>query len=141
MAHREPFEVLFAHVDMMGHVNNAAYLTYFENARTRYVLQLKGVPYPPATADLDIIVARAAVDYLRGLRWGERGEVVVWPTRVGRTSFTLAYALVDASGRVAARGETVQVCFDYDRMAKKDVAPTLRAALERELAAGPGVAD
>lgn len=140
MAHREPIEVVFGDVDMMGHVNHAKYFTYFETARTNYLLRLKGLPRARWTPEaLDIIVAKAACEYRRPLRWGERGEVVVWPSRIGTTSYAFSYAVVDATGQVAATGETVQVAFDYAANAKKALPRELRTALEAELHAGPGV--
>ena len=140
MAHRERLEVVFADVDMMGHVNNATYFTYFETARTNYLLRLNASREPFSATDLDFIVARASCDYKRGLRWGERVEIVVWPSRLGETSFTFEYALLDAEGKVAARGETVQVSFDYSRQAKKAIPPGLRRTLEAEQKAGSGLA-
>lgn len=137
MVHREPVQVVFADVDMMGHVNNAAYFTYFETARTNYLLKLTGAR-PPFRADmLDFIVARAVCEFRRALRWGERLEVRVWPSRIGDTSFTFSYRIVDAQGGLAAEGETVQVAFDYARGTKRSIAPALRSALETERAAGP----
>jgi acyl-CoA thioester hydrolase len=139
MAHRERVEVTFGDVDMMGHVNHAAYFTYFETARTNYYLGLKGLRAPWSRDELDLIVARATCDYRRGLSWGERVEVVVWPTKVGQTSFTFGYAIVDEAGAVVALGETVQVSFDYAKQSKKPIPPAVRRALEQEAAAGPGL--
>lgn len=139
MAHRETHEVTFADVDMMGHVNHAQYFTYFETARTNYLLHLKRLKPPYDASQLDIIVARASCDYRRGLRWGEKITVVVWPSKVGVTSYTFSYAIVDAAGAVAALGETVQVAFDYASNGKKPIPADLRRLLEADLAAGPGI--
>lgn len=124
---------------MMGHVNNATYLTYFETARTKYLLQLKGLKPPHRWDDLDFIVAKVTCEYKRGLRWGERVEVVVWPSRIGETSFDFSYAIIDERGQLAARSETVQVSFDYQTNAKKAIPAPLRKALEAEMRAGPGI--
>src|SRR5690348_5057852 len=121
MAHREPVEVVFADVDMMGHVNNATYFTYLETARTKYFLELKDRGPPYEKDELDFIVAKASCEYRRGLTWGERCTVVVWPSAIGTTSFTLAYEVRDASGAVAAYGETVVVTYDYAKGAKKPI--------------------
>lgn len=126
---------------MMGHVNHASYFTYFETARTNYYLRLAGRTPPFEPTQLDLIVAKAACAYRRGLRWGERIEVVVWPTQVGRTSFTFRYLLLDEAERVAADGETVQVSYDYSGRTKKTISDALRRALEAERTAGSGVPD
>lgn len=136
MAHTERIKVSYADVDMMGHVNNAAYFTYMETARCHYYVRLTGL------ADirrLDIIVAAQSCQYLRGLRYDEDIEVVAWPTNIGTTSFTLAYAIRTAKGEHVARGETVIVAYDYVLSRKKPIDPALRNALEKEMAAGPGI--
>lgn len=140
MAHRERFEVTFGDVDMMGHVNHAQYFTYFETARTNYYLAIAGRKPPFDAHELDLIVARATCDYKRGLKWGERIEVLVWPSRLGASSFTFSYAILDAAGNVVALGETVQVSFDYAANAKKPIPPNVRERLEADMRAGPGIA-
>lgn len=136
VAHAEPVQVVFADVDMMGHVNNAIYFTYFETARTHYYVRLAGLK---RMEEIDIIVAKATCEFLRGLRFGEQVRVVVWPTHVGTTSFTLAYAIVDPRGRWAAKGETVQVSFDYSKQSKKPIPAALKERLLEELKRGSGL--
>lgn len=136
MAHVERIQVVFADVDAMRHVNNAMYFRYFETARTHYYMRLAGLQ---RIEDVDFIVAKAACEFLRGLEFGERIEVVVWPTQIGTTSYTFTYALLDEQRQWAARGETVQVAFDYGAGKKKPIPPALRTALERERVLGSGL--
>lgn len=137
MAHTERLRVSYRDIDMMDHVNNAAYFTYFETARCHYYESLTGLK---EINRLDIIVAQQSCEYLRGLRYDEEFDVVAWPSRIGTTSFTLSYVLRTATGETVARGETVIVMFDYVKNAKKPIPAALRAKLEKELAKGPGVA-
>lgn len=140
MAYTHPEEVIFEDVDMMGHVNNAQYFTFFETARTNYLLELTDAKPPYSAANLEFIVARATCDFRRGLRWGEKIRTVVWPSKIGETSFVFSYVILDAAGKVAAEGETVQVSFDYAKNAKMPIPPKLRKRLEADLKKGPGVA-
>lgn len=136
MAHTERIRVSYADVDVMAHVNNAAYFTYMETARCHYYLGLTGL------ADirrLDMIVAAQSCQYLRGLRYDEVLDVIVWPTKIGTTSFTLAYAFRTDKGEHVARGETVIVAYDYVLSRKKPIDAALRARLEQEKARGPGI--
>lgn len=139
MPHRETFEVRYADVDMMGHVNNATYLTYFETARLNYYMRLRDLQPPLGADDLDIIVARLACQYHRGLRWKETAEIVAWVDRVGTKSFTVRFAILDAHGKLVAEGDTVLVSYDYAQDASKEIPPDLRRLLEQEKAQGPGV--
>lgn len=135
MAHSERMRVTYRDVDVMEHVNNAAYFTYFETARCHYYMRLRGLADP---RKLDIIVAAQNCQYERGLTYDEEFDVTVFPTRVGTTSFTLGYVLRTATGEVVARAETVIVMYDYAKNAKKPIEPDLRRKLEAELKAGSG---
>lgn len=136
MAHTERIRVAYADVDVMAHVNNAAYFTYMETARCHYYLRLSGLT---DIRRLDIIVAAQSCQYLRGLQYDEVLDVVVWPSKIGTTSFTLSYAFRTEKGEHVARGETVIVAYDYVLSRKKAIDPALRARLEKEMAQGPGI--
>ena len=109
-------EVRFRDCDAMGHVNNAVYLTYLEQARLAHWRSLWGYGEPPADerAPLPgVILARAEVDYRRPARYGDLLEVRIGLAAVGRTSFTHEYEIVDAAGHVVAAARSVQVMYDY----------------------------
>jgi acyl-CoA thioester hydrolase len=129
MAHEESIRVRFRDVDAMQHVNNAVYFTWMEAARTEYYMGLRKTQ---RVEDVDIIIARATCEYVRGVRLGETVTVRVWPSRVGTTSFDLSYDL-RVGQELVARGLTVQVCFDYAAHAKKPVSSQLRKVLDAEL--------
>ena len=98
--------VRFRDLDSMGHVNNAVFLTYLEEARIAFLFG-RG-----ATTD-SLIVARVEIDYRSPVRLGEKVEVDVRCTRLGTKSFDLEYEL-RAGGRVVAEAKTVCVGYDYE---------------------------
>lgn len=126
-------EVRFRDCDPMGHVNNAVYLTYLEQARLAQWRALWGfgrvpdapVGNPIAAADSaapdprevatapGVILARAEVDYRIPARYGDVLEVRIGLAAVGRSSFTYEYEIVDAQARVVATARSVQVMYDY----------------------------
>lgn len=136
MAYTERMRVSYRDVDVMEHVNNAAYFTYMETARCHYYMEIRKQARPK---DLDIIVAAQSCKYLRGLVYDEAFDVHVWPSKIGNTSFTLAYAMRTTKGEVVALAETVIVMFDYAKNAKKPIDGALRARLEADLKRGPGI--
>lgn len=114
-------------LDAAGHVNHAVYLTYMESARTAAYFALTGAA---RASDLDIILARAVVDYRAPATMHDELAVEVTPGRVGDTSFALRYRIVEKkTGRVIVEAETVQVCYDYAKNEKKKVPAALRAKL------------
>ncbi len=101
--HRET--VRFRDVDAMGHVNNAVYLTYIEDARIAFLR--------PIGADVAaMILAHAEIDFRAPLAVGDELEIGVRPVRVGTKSFELAYE-VRVGEKVAAEAKTVIVSYDY----------------------------
>ena len=99
--HRE--RVRFRDCDAMGHVNNAVYSTYLEQARIGILGDLG--PF---------ILARVEIDFRAPLRLGETVDVGVRAARFGTKSFELEH-LVSADGRVVAEAKSVLVGYDYDR--------------------------
>jgi acyl-CoA thioester hydrolase len=103
-------EVRFRDCDAFGHVNNAVYLTYLEEARFGFWKRLSGATGIPRR----IILARAECDYRMPVTLGDRLIIRVAVAAVGSSSFTLAYEVLLARTRqVVATAKTVQVMYDY----------------------------
>jgi acyl-CoA thioester hydrolase len=117
--HRE--NVRFRDVDALGHVNNAVFLTYLEEARIGFL--------QPMGADASgMILARVEIDFRAPLRTGDELEIGVRPRGVGTKSFELEYE-VRARDTVAAEARTVLVSFDYETGRAVEVPPAWREAL------------
>jgi acyl-CoA thioester hydrolase len=111
---RHRLEVRFRDCDPMGHVNNAVYLTYLEQARFAHWRAVWGFDFEglPENAP-GVILARAEIDYRRPARYGDMLEVRISLERIGRTSFSYTYEIVDQEERVVAEAKSVQVMYDY----------------------------
>jgi len=117
--HRET--VRFRDVDSMGHVNNAVFLTYLEEARIAFLL--------PLGAEVSsMILARVEIDFRAPLRMGDEVEIGVRPANVGTKSFELEYE-VRSRDVVAAKAKTVIVSFDYESGRSIEVPESWREAL------------
>jgi acyl-CoA thioester hydrolase len=104
-------DVRFADMDAMGHVNNAVYLTYFEAARMAYWMHVTG---RPDLSGMDMILARAEVDFRSPLVAPESIEVGVGCASIGRTSFVLEQDMYERkTGRLVAEARKVLVHYDY----------------------------
>jgi acyl-CoA thioester hydrolase len=128
---RRTFPVTYHDLDVLNHLNHAAYLPMMETLRCEYYLGLLGTDDP---SRLDIIVAEAACRYLAPVGYGAvlLGSVV--PVRpLGRTSFTLAYRFEEAAhGRPTAVGRTVIVTYDYAAGRKTEIPAERRRRLEED---------
>jgi acyl-CoA thioester hydrolase len=113
--------VRFRDVDAMGHVNNAVFLTYIEEARIAYLLRF-------GAEVTQMILARAEIDFRAPLRDGDELEIGVRPVGVGTKSFELEYEVRSADA-LAAEAKTVIVSFDYESGRSVDVPQAWREAL------------
>jgi len=108
-----PIEVRYGDLDPQGHVNNARYLTYIEQARIAYVREL-GLWNGKSFQDIGIILAEASVSYKAAILWGQIVRVGVSISRLGTKSFDWAYVIEDSETRkIHATAATVQVAYDY----------------------------
>ena len=113
--HRE--RVRFSDCDPMGHVNNAAYSTYLEQAR----LAALGALDP-------FILARVEIDFRAELRAGDEVEIATRCSHLGTKSFELEH-LMRADGRVVAEAKSVLVGYDYGPGRSVPISDTLRRRL------------
>ena len=125
------FYVPYHDLDVLNHLNHAAYFPYMETLRCDYYLPFIDSVDP---TKIDIIIAEATCRYLAPVSYGAEliGEVA--PARpVGRTSFTLLYRFTLANtSTVTARGRTVSVVYDYTKGEKREIPSDRRAVLERD---------
>ena len=111
-------------IDAFGHVNNAKYLTYIQEARFLW------------TPVLEMVVARAEVDYLVPIYTGGRFyDVNLWVEAIGTSSFTLGYELVGDNGVIHARVKTVQVAVSLESKKSRPLTDTEREFLTKYLKA------
>ncbi len=118
-------QVRFRDLDPMGHVNNAVFLTYLEQARVAFFAQAGAAT---GLEDMNMIVARVEIDFKAPVRLGQEVEVSVRASRFGTKSFDLEYELrVDEE--LVAEAKSVQVAYDYERREPVALPPDWREKL------------
>jgi acyl-CoA thioester hydrolase len=117
-------------MDALGHVNNARYFTWFESARIALLSRAGVVADRPR--EMGPILATTTCDFVRPLTYP--GDVVVGAgvAKLGRTSIAMEYGVwrADQPDTMCAHGSSVVVLVNYGSMAKVEVPPSVRAALE-----------
>ena len=115
---RHRLSVRFSDCDPLGHVNNAVYLTYLEQARIilwRHQVGALSRRQSDGSRGEGFILARAEVDFRSQAHDGDELEVRLALAGFGRSSATYEYEIVEVtSGRLIAEARTVQVWYDYD---------------------------
>lgn len=98
-------------IDALGHVNNAKYLTYIQEARFQWSFyELKVSGELPTLAEM--VVARNEIDYLVPIyEGGCYYDVNLWVESISNSSFVLGYEIVSKDGVVHSRVKSVQVAY------------------------------
>jgi acyl-CoA thioester hydrolase len=97
-------------LDAYGHVNNARFLTLYEEARV--ALMFVAARQAGLTSfEEGVVISRHEVDYLRTVDYGDTVRIELWIEQIRPSRFTVAYELLD-NGQVASRARTVCVPFD-----------------------------
>src|SRR4051812_11829363 len=85
-------EIRFVDVDAFGHVNNAHYLTYIEQARVKYFDDIVGWKYD--WSKQGIILARAEINYVVPILFRDDVTILTRCSRIGNKSFDMEYRLI-----------------------------------------------
>lgn len=114
MKHIHRQEIRFSDIDALGHVNNATYLSYFEQARISFFHHIN-----EGTWDWQkqgILLARNELNYLIPVQLNDTVEIEVTVEKIGIKSFVLAYVLNKKEGGKwvkCTEGKSVLVAFDF----------------------------
>lgn len=131
-------DVRFVDCDPLGHVNNAVYLSYLEQARFglwRRLWGFTGETAMTAARGAGLILARVECDYRLPATYGDTLDVRIGLAGMGRTSFTYDYEVIDAAGgRTIAEARTVIVLYDYATAKPVPLDDARRADLSRSFA-------
>lgn len=132
--HEIRLQVRWRDMDAYGHVNNAVYLNYLEEARDAWVEKVLG---PVADDVWHFVLARVAIDFRRELKQ-EDGEIVVrcGLDSIGRSSLRTREEIRTRGGELSAEAAAVIVPRDPATGSSRLLTEEERAALERELSSG-----
>jgi acyl-CoA thioester hydrolase len=109
-----PVEVRYGDLDPQGHVNNAKHLTYFEQARIQYMIELGLFTKDQSFMKIGVIIADVHIAYFEPIYFGQNIKVGVHAANLGNKSMTWEQNILDAdSGKELARGEVIIVTYDY----------------------------
>ena len=102
--------VRWSDMDAYGHVNNARFLTLYEEARV--AMMFVGARATGLTSfEEGIVISRHEVDYLRQVDYGAGARIEMWIEELRASRFTVVYELY-AGDALASRARSVCVPFD-----------------------------
>ena len=113
--------VRWGDLDAFGHVNNATYLVYAQEARYAW------------SKMIEMVVARAEVDFIAPIYVGDIYiDVEIWVNKIGNSSFGLTYEMKNGE-ELLARVKTVQVTVSMETKKSRPITDTEREFLTKYL--------
>jgi len=113
--------VRWGDLDAFGHVNNATYLVYAQEARFAW------------SKILEMVVARAEVDFIAPIYTGDIYlDIEIWVHSIGNSSFGLTYEMKNGD-ELVARIKTVQVTVSMDTKKSRPINDAEREFLTKYL--------
>ena len=120
--HSIPVQIRFNDIDMLGHVNNTVYFSFFDLGKARYFEEVKKGHFD--LSHIDIVVANINVNFLAPITFYENVEVKTQVVSIGKSSFKMRQIIQNSdSGEVKCECTTIMVAFDT----KKQCADTLKS--------------
>jgi acyl-CoA thioester hydrolase len=102
--------VRWSDMDAYGHVNNARFLTLYEEARVAMFF-VGARKHGLGSFEEGIVIARHEIDYLRPVNYSEPVRIEIWISQLRAASFTVSYELFDADV-LASRAKSI--CVPYN---------------------------
>ena len=113
--------VRWGDLDAFGHVNNATYLVYAQEARFAW------------SKMIEMVVARAEVDFIAPIYTGDFYiDVEIWVNKIGNSSFGLTYEMKNGD-ELLARIKTVQVTVSMETKKSRPLTDSERNFLTQYL--------
>lgn len=130
-----PIDVRFRDLDGLGHINNAVYHSYIEQARTVWLNESPLMTSAgKRTPRIPVILARTEMDFLQQGSFSDKITVSAWISRVGGKSFDSDYEVMAEGKGVITRARAVLVWFDYEKNVSIPIPSQERAWLQAQLA-------
>jgi acyl-CoA thioester hydrolase len=128
MIPRLKLQIRFADLDILGHVNNSVYLTYFELARLHYFRYLVGDHWDWKKDGM--VLVKNEVEYIKPVLVTDNPEIEMKVAHIGTKSFALYYELI-VNGVLYTKGLSVQVCYDSISGQSIPIPPQMLEALNK----------
>jgi acyl-CoA thioester hydrolase len=100
-------------LDAYGHVNNARFLTLYEEARVAMFF-VGARAHGLGSFEEGIVIARHEIDYLKPVDYGDPVRIEMWISELRAASFTVSYELFDADV-LASRAKSVCVPYNLEQ--------------------------
>jgi len=130
--HFVPVKVRFSDLDVVGHLTNARYQTFLEEARIAYFQDVVG--FPKTSLKFNMVLSKISIDFLKSIEFGDDILVYTRLFNITANSHEVHQLFVRREkerSEIVASAQTVIAAFDYDTK-KPTVFPEEYCELVRE---------
>lgn len=129
--HTLPLQLRFNDVDMMGHVNNAVIMEFFDLGKSTYFADA-GIPVTPDEGDFCVMVVHVEVDFHSQIHWGDQIAVTSYVSNWGHKSLRVKQQVVNtATGQPCATCQTVMSGYSRSAAASAPIPDEVKERVQR----------
>ena len=127
--HTVPLQIRFNDIDILGHLNNTVYFSFFDTGKAYFFKDLMGDEMD--FRKVETVIANVDCAYVAPIYFGEKIEVRTRCSAIHDRSFRLQQVIIETgSGNLKAAAETVMVSFDARTQQSMPMPAHIRRALE-----------
>jgi acyl-CoA thioester hydrolase len=113
--HFIPIKVRFSDLDVVGHLNNATYQTYLEEARIAYFHDV--LNRDKSSLNFNTVVSKITIDFIKPIEYGD--DIAIYSRVFNLTAsnhevHSLFVRREKEKTEIVATAQTVMAAFDYD---------------------------
>lgn len=124
-------KVRFGETDALGHINNASYFIYLEEARISFLEELG---HKMDSKQRNFILASAKCDFVRQGYFNQILSIKTYVLKIGTSSFQLEHEITCTQTKeLIAKGNVVMVNFNFEKQISEPLSALLREDLEHYL--------
>lgn len=122
----------FGETDALGHVNNASYFSYLEEARIRF---FEEIGYNISSKEWNFILASTKCDFVNQGYFNQQMTINTYVSRIGTKSFQLEHDIIcSQTGEIIAKANAIIVYFDFEKQKSAPIPGLLKEGLMSYLA-------
>lgn len=130
--HSCDLQIRFSDVDVLGHVNNTVYLSFYDTGKAYFFAAILGRRIE--WKHVETVIVNVDCCFANPIFFGEEIEVRTRCVHVGEKSFKLQQVVLEkGSGVLKSASETVMVAFDAEHTRAVELPPIWREALTRSM--------
>ncbi len=112
--HSTPVKIRFSDLDIVGHLNNAKYQTFLDEARIAYFQDV--LNWDKSSLNFNNVISKISIDFLKSIEYGDEILVYTRLFNIKESSYDVHQLFVrqeKEKKEIVATAQTLMAAFDY----------------------------